>query len=60
MGVMEKLEQSEVPRTLHALLRQGLDGLAVRERDPRYRVDMSRWHQPDWDGRVCMVCLAPE
>jgi hypothetical protein len=45
---------SDVPSEL---LQQALDDLEKVEADPRYIVDMCRWHQPLEDQR-CAVCLA--
>lgn len=39
-----------------ALLRLALSDLRKVEQDPRYKVNMERWHYPDADG--CNVCLA--
>ena len=38
------------------LLEQALEDLIKVEQDPRYQVDMSKWHEPR-DGK-CLVCLA--
>ena len=58
--VARRLEQVEVPKTLHELLRQGIDDLRRREHDKRYTIDMGMWHMggdPDI-GERCIVCLA--
>lgn len=48
-----------LPDKPSALLTLALDDLEVIEKDPRYEVVMSRWHEPDPLGRgKCSVCLA--
>lgn len=45
---------SDVPSEF---LQQALEDYDVVSKDPSYRVNMSSWHRPSYDG-VCEVCLA--
>lgn len=50
---MEKL-----PNKLSELIRVALADLELVEGDPRYQVNMERWHRPDFKKNTCQVCLA--
>ena len=58
--VAVKLQKVEVPKTLHELLRQGIDDLCEREHDEGFVIDMGMWHRggKPSTGQRCMVCLA--
>lgn len=44
--------------TLHELLALACDDFEKVLADPKYRVNMSRWHMPSQSGKTCSVCLA--
>jgi len=46
-----------LPSDLACLIKVAHDDLVACERDPRYVINMSRWHEPRADGK-CLVCLA--
>lgn len=50
-------------KTLHELLALALKDMEVTMRDPRYHIDMNRWHDPvavtkNGTKTVCHVCMA--
>jgi hypothetical protein len=47
-----------LPDKLSELLELAMRDLEAVEADPRYRVDMSHWHEPRRDSEFCLVCLA--
>lgn len=48
----------KLPNKLSELIRVALADLESVEGDPRYLVDMQRWHHPDFKKNTCQVCLA--
>lgn len=55
---MEKSLQKKpvkLPDKLSVLIRLALVDLGKAERDPRYKVDMGKWHEPN---SHCSVCFA--
>lgn len=48
-----------LPNKLSALLRLAVADAQKCEADPRYKLDMSQWHEPwEEDDGVCSVCMA--
>lgn len=48
-----------LPDRLSALLRLAVADAQKCEQDPRYRLDMDEWHDPDFDvDGKCGVCMA--
>jgi hypothetical protein len=53
--------RSVLPDKASDLIEIALEDLEKIEKDPRYRIDMNKWHEPYQgpDGRpVCLVCFA--
>lgn len=50
--------QPKPPGTLHEMLAMAIEDFKAILKDPRYRVEMSTWHNYDPDKGVCYVCLA--
>lgn len=48
-----------LPDKASELIRLAIDDLEKTEKDDRYKINMTRWHVPDYeDYKVCSVCLA--
>lgn len=50
--------EPSLPDEPSALIRLALSDLMDVARDPRYRIDMAQWHEPDEQGELCYVCLS--
>ena len=51
-------ERSRLPNTLHELLSLALTDLKKCVDDDNDRIDMSVWHELDYNDDVCDVCMA--
>jgi hypothetical protein len=50
--------KTRLPKKLSALTKIALLDLIATEADPKYKIDMSRWHRTNRDLGVCGVCFA--
>lgn len=52
--------KTRLPKKLSALTKIALLDLIATEADPKYKINMSAWHEPHREGDrvVCMVCYA--
>jgi hypothetical protein len=48
----------KLPNKLSALIRVAIKDLRQAARDPIYKLDMARWHQPSNEPGKCCVCMA--
>lgn len=51
------MTETQLPDKKSELIRLAIADLEKCEQDPNYTIDMTRWHEPRYDG-VCQVCLA--
>lgn len=51
------IKSPRLPNKLSALLRTAVADMAAVRKDPRYKLDMTRWHYPT-ANKKCAVCMA--